>query len=58
LILLNVDNLDEEVVGDSLSTILKYEGDLRKAGEELQRFLRERKGEPDVAAGDGKELLH
>jgi MoxR-like ATPase len=36
LTLLNVDSLDSELVSDTLSTILKYEGDIRKGQQELK----------------------
>jgi MoxR-like ATPase len=38
LLLLNVDNLDQELVNETLSVILKYEGDIRKAQQELKDF--------------------
>ena len=39
LTLLNAEQLDEELVNDTLSTILKYEGDIRKAQDELKAYL-------------------
>ena len=39
LTLLNVDTLDDELVDDTLSTILKYEGDIRKAQQELKEHV-------------------
>jgi MoxR-like ATPase len=38
LMLLNVDSLDDAMVGETLSVILKYEGDIRKAQQELREF--------------------
>jgi len=58
LTLLNVDQLDESVVNDTLSTILKYEGDIRKAQEELKAFLEKRKGSAGPGVADDKEFLH
>jgi len=58
LTLLNVDQLDESVVNDTLSTILKYEGDIRKAQEELKAFLEKRKGSAGTGVADDKEFLH
>ena len=39
LMLLNVGSLDEQLVTDTLSTILKYEGDIRKAQQELKEYV-------------------
>jgi MoxR-like ATPase len=58
LTLLNAERLDAEMVGDTLSVILKYEGDIRKAQEDLKGFLAARKGGGAAAAGDDKDLLH
>ena len=58
LTVLNVHRLDEELVDDTLSTILKYEGDIRKAQDELKAYVQKQKAR---AAGDGqddKEFLH
>src|SRR5215468_724263 len=38
LLLLNVDSVDDDLVNDTLSVILKYEGDIRKAQQELKEF--------------------
>jgi MoxR-like ATPase len=40
LTLLNVQNLDDALVDETLDTIVKYEGDVRKAQEELKEYLR------------------
>src|SRR5216684_2250981 len=40
LTLLNVNNLDQELVTETLDTIVKYEGDVRKAQEELKEYMR------------------
>ena len=62
LTLLNAKDLDEQVVEDSLSVILKYEGDIRKAQEELKGFLQRNRAAAAEAAGEGgddkKDLLH
>ena len=42
LTLLNVQNLDQELVNETLDTIVKYEGDVRKAQEELKDYVRAR----------------
>ena len=60
LTLLNADRLDEQLLNDTLSTILKYEGDIRKAQDELKDYLQKQKAK--VQAGRGaeadKDLLH
>jgi MoxR-like ATPase len=62
LTLLNAKDLDEQMVEDSLSVILKYEGDIRKAQEELKGFLQRNRAAAPEAAGEGgddkKDLLH
>jgi len=69
LAILNVDRLDQEIVGETLSTILKYEGDIRKAEQELKDYLEKRQapssgaagsepGRGDVAVRSDKDLLH
>ena len=59
LTLLNVNSLDEQLVQDTLSTILKYEGDIRKAQEELRDFLVKQKAKAQTSPGDSdKDLLH
>jgi len=64
LVVMNVSNLDEELVKDTLSTILKYEGDLRKAEKELEGFLAKKKAAaeaaaaPAVAPAGTKDLLN
>ena len=61
LALLNIESLGEELVNDTLTTIFKYEGDVRKAQTELRDFTARQKartrteGQPD--AGD-KDVLH
>ncbi len=65
LALMNVSDLGDEVVKDTLSTIAKYEGDLRKAEKELESFLGKKRAAQ--AAGEqaeqeapetDKDLLH
>src|SRR5918997_661971 len=43
LTLLNVKQLDEQLVTETLSTLMKYEADIRKAQQELQSYLAERR---------------
>jgi len=65
LAVLNAENLDPEIVEDTLNVVLKYEGDIRRAQEELKDFFRS--GKPPVAEqGEGnpgdsdekKDMLH
>jgi MoxR-like ATPase len=49
LTLLNAKELDETLVEDTLTAILKYEGDMRKAQDELKAFLQQ-----GAAAGGGQ----
>jgi MoxR-like ATPase len=65
LTVLNVDSLDAELVRDTLSTILKYEGDIRKVQQELKDHLareRAKRAAPApaaaAAAGGEKDVLH
>ena len=60
LTLLNADRLDEHMVNDTLNTILKYEGDIRKAQDELKDYLQKQKAKrPDGGAVESdKDLLH
>ena len=59
LTLLNAEQLDEAVVNDTLSAVLKYEGDIRKAQEELKAYLQtQRAPSAPAAAADDKDLLH
>jgi MoxR-like ATPase len=62
LTLLNVDTLDAALVNDTLSTILKYEGDIRKAQQELKEYVvraRAKTGAAAAAVGSpAKDVLH
>jgi MoxR-like ATPase len=57
LTLLNVEQLDSELVDQTLSALMKYEADVRKAHQELQAYLTERKAQRGAATG-GKDHLH
>jgi len=61
LTLLNIESLDAELVNSTLTTIFKYEGDVRKAQDELREFVARRqskaKDTPRVAPSD-KDVLH
>ncbi len=59
LTLLNVHHLDESLVDETLNTILKYEGDVRKAEAELKDFLHKQKTKAKTPSAQGdKDLLH
>jgi MoxR-like ATPase len=59
LTLLNVSHLDELVVNETLNTILKYEGDVRKAEAELKEYLQKQKTKAKMPVSQSdKDLLH
>jgi MoxR-like ATPase len=58
LTLLNVRSLDDELVTATLSTLVKYEADIRKAQQELQSYLAERRAIPGAKPQDDKDHLH
>jgi MoxR-like ATPase len=63
LVVMNVGDLEDALVKDTLSTICKYEGDLRKAEKELSAYVqrkradRERAESAPPSTGD-KDVLH
>jgi MoxR-like ATPase len=64
LTLLNVDTLDVALVDDTLSTILKYEGDIRKAQQELKEHVARVRAKSEATASTvaatapAKDVLH
>src|SRR5204862_7159937 len=59
LTLLNVDTLDEQLVSETLSTILKYEGDIRKAQQELKEYVELQRAKLKAPrAQSDKDVLH
>ena len=59
LTLLNVKSLDEQLVAETLSTILKYEGDIRKAQQELKEYVElQRAKQKPARVQDDKDVLH
>jgi MoxR-like ATPase len=59
LTLLNIKQLDGELIDQTLSTLMKYEADIRKAHQELKAYLAERKARPGQNPGDSdKDHLH
>ncbi len=59
LMLLNINRLDDQLVQETLSTLLKYEGDIRKAEEELKRYLADHKAKLSATTVESdKDFLH
>lgn len=57
LTLLNVKKLDHELVEETLSTLMKYEADIRKAHQELKAYLAEKQAQNPGGANE-KDHLH
>jgi MoxR-like ATPase len=58
LTLLNIKQLDNELVEQTLSTLMKYEADIRKAHQELKAYLAEKQAQRPAAGGSEKDHLH
>src|SRR4029434_349774 len=59
LTLLNIKQLDNELVEQTLSTLMKYEADVRKAQQELKAYRSEEQTRRPIAAGGSeKDHLH
>jgi MoxR-like ATPase len=59
LTLLNIKQLDNELAEQTLSTLMKYEADIRKAHQELKAYLAEKQAQRPIAAGGSeKDHLH
>jgi len=65
LMALNSDTLQEDIVNDTLNVILKYEGDVAKAQNELSKLLEQKaaekaaeKPQPAPESGEKKGILH
>jgi MoxR-like ATPase len=58
LALLNIKQLDHELVDQTLSVLMKYEADIRKAHQELKAYLAERKAQRGAARGGDEDHLH
>jgi MoxR-like ATPase len=59
LTLLNIKTLDDALVTETLSTVMKYEADVRKAQDELKEYLAVRKAKSgQAAAASDKDLLN
>jgi MoxR-like ATPase len=58
LTLLNLDTLDNQLVNETLDTIVKYEADVRKAQEELKNYVRRARARRPADSGSDKDLLN
>lgn len=58
LTLLNLDTLDNQLVNETLDTIVKYEGDVRKAQEELKNYVRRARARRPADSSSDKDLLN
>jgi MoxR-like ATPase len=59
LTLLNIKRLDQELVDQTLSALMKYEADIRKAHQELKAYLAERRSQQGASSpGSDKDHLH
>ena len=59
LTILNIQSLDDQLVAETLSTILKYEGDIRKAQQELKEYVQLQRAKQKSPRVEGdKDVLH
>ena len=59
LTILNIQSLDDQLVAETLSTILKYEGDIRKAQQELKDYVQHQRAKQKSPRVEGdKDVLH
>jgi len=62
LTLLNIKKLEEKLVEETLSTLMKYEGDIRRAQEEMKAYVAEKRAKLQAARAEAvesdKDLLH
>jgi MoxR-like ATPase len=58
LTLLNVESLDQDLVSETLDAIVKYEGDVRKAQQELKDYVRRVRARRGVETASDKDLLN
>ncbi len=57
--MLNIKQLDHELVEQTLSTLMKYEADIRKAHQELKAYLAEKQArQAPPRGGSEKDHLH
>jgi MoxR-like ATPase len=58
LTLLNIKQLDNDLVEQTLSALMKYEADIRKAHQELKAYLAEKQAQRPATPSDDKDHLH
>lgn len=58
LTLLNIKALDDKLVEETLSALMKYEADIRKAQEEMKQYLAVHRTKGRVPMESDKDLLH
>ncbi len=58
LTLLNLETLDNQLASETLDTIVKYEGDVRKAQDELKNYVRRVRARRPADSGSDKDLLN
>lgn len=58
LTLLNIKELDNELVDQTMSALMKHESDVRKAHQELKSYLAERDAAQGGGGGSDKDHLH
>ena len=58
LTLLNIKQLDQALVQETLSTLVKYEADIRRAHNELQAYLAEKQAQRPAPGSAEKDHLH
>jgi MoxR-like ATPase len=57
LTLLHIDGLDDQLVNETLATLVKYEEDIRRTQDEMKQYLAERKSQ-DLSSDNDKDFLH
>lgn len=58
LTLLHIQGLDEQLVNETLVTVVKYEEDIRRAQDEMKQYVAERKAQHPSLPDNDKDFLH
>jgi hypothetical protein len=58
LALLNIKQLDNDLVDQTLAALMKYEADIRKAHQELKSYLAERRAQRGTGGSTDEDHLH
>jgi len=58
LTLLHIQGLDDQLVNETLVTLVKYEEDIRRAEDEIKQYLVERKAQRLSSPDNDKDFLH